>query len=191
MIEKPARVLTLVFVLAASLHGQTQLTSGTPVQFLINTDFAVVLNGKNGYVIPIPSNPIQLQVDVELAPYTSSVDFVRCGQDIGGANDNNPVYDTLGFTINGTATVVLNRPNGGSEGNCYIAMEPTETGPAGTTGGRLTATIKPFPSGTPVAVSSLASIYLAGQPPGPYSETSLFPPMRLLKFQLLSLRVRA
>jgi len=157
-----------VFAFAASLHGQTTLTSGTPAQFLINTIYAVVLNGKNGFVIPIPSDPIQLQVDVELAPYTSSVDiFVRCGQDIGGANDNDPVYDTMGTTAIGKATVVLNRSAGGADGNCYIAMEPTATGPSGSTGGRVTATIKPFPSGgTPVTVPSLGSIYLAGQPPG-------------------------
>ena len=157
----------LVFLFAASPYGQTKLTSGTPVQFLINTIYAVVLNGKNGFVIPIPSDPIQLEVNVELAPSTSGVYvFVRCGKDIGGANDNDPVYDTIGGTSNGAASVVLNRPAGGADGNCYIAMEPTATGPSGSTGGRLTATIKPFPSGTPVTVPSLASIYLAGQPPG-------------------------
>jgi uncharacterized protein (TIGR03437 family) len=157
----------LVFLFAASLYGQTKLTSGTPVQFLINTIYAVVLNGKNGYVIPIPADPIQLEVNVEIAPATSGVYvFVRCGEDIGGANDNDPVYDTMGGTANGAVTVVLNRPAGGADGNCYVAMEPTSTGPSGSTGGRLTATIKPFPSGTPVTVPSLASIYLAGQPPG-------------------------
>jgi uncharacterized protein (TIGR03437 family) len=157
----------LVFFFAASLYGQTKLTSGTPVQFLINTIYAVVLNGKNGYVIPIPSDPIQLEVNVEIAPATSGVlVFVRCGQDIGGANDNDPVYDTIGGTSNGSLTLVLNRPAGGAEANCFVAMEPTSTGPSGSTGGRLTATIKPFPAGTPVTVPSLGSIYLAGQPPG-------------------------
>src|SRR5258708_14978336 len=161
------RILPLMFAFAASLYSQTKLTSGVPVQFVINTNFAIVLNAKNGCAIPIPSDQIALEVKVELAPFTSAVYvFVRCGQDIGGANNNDPVYDAIGSTTNGVATVVLNRPNGGADGSCYIAMEPRATGGAGTTGGRLTATIKPFPSGTPVNVSSLGSIYLAGQPPG-------------------------
>src|SRR5271170_2624848 len=95
----------IVFLFAASLHGQTKLTSGTPVQFLINTIYAVVLNGKNGYVIPIPSDPIQLEVNVELAPATAGVYvFVRGSQVIAGANDNDAVYDTIGGTSNGTLT---------------------------------------------------------------------------------------
>lgn len=161
------RLLPLMFAFAANLHSQTKLTSGVPVQFVINTNFAIVLNASNGYVIPIPPDPIALEVKVELAPFTSAVYvFVRCGKDIGGANDNDPVYDTIGSTANGVATVVLNRPNGGADGSCYIAMEPRATGAAGSTGGRLTATVKPFPKGTPVNVSSLGSIFLAGQPGG-------------------------
>jgi uncharacterized protein (TIGR03437 family) len=158
----------VALVSSGRLLGQTQLTSGVPVQFLINTLYRVVLNGKNGYVIPIPSNPIQLEVKVEMAPATAGVlVYIRCGQDIGGVAANNPVYDTVGPTLNGLATIVLERPNGGADGNCYVALEPVQgTGNAGTTGGRLTATIKPFPSGTPVTVSSLGSIYLAGQAPG-------------------------
>src|SRR5882724_2467681 len=123
------RPLPLLFAFAANLHSQTKLTSGVPVQFVINTNFAVVLNAKNGYVIPIPPDPISLEVNVELAPFTSSVYvFVRCGKDIGGANNNDPVYDTIGSTSGGIATVVLNRPNGGADGSCYIAMEPRATG---------------------------------------------------------------
>src|SRR5580693_5452263 len=159
--------LLLVSAGAISLYGQTKLTSGVPAQFLINTIYRVILNGGNGFVIPIPSDPIALEVKLELAPYTSSVNvYVRCGQDIGGANIDVPVYDANASTINGVATVVLNRPNGGADGNCYIATEPTATGNSGTTAGRVTATIRPIPTGTVVTVPSLGSIYLAGQPPG-------------------------
>ena len=159
--------LLLVFAGAISLYGQTKLTSGVPAQFLINTIYRVILNGGNGFVIPIPSGPIALEVKLELAPYTSSVNiYVRCGQDIGGANIDVPVYDENATTINGVATVVLNRPSGGADGNCYIATEPNATGNAGSTAGRVTATIRPIPTGTMVTVPSLGSIYLAGQPAG-------------------------
>ncbi|HTR37966.1 MAG TPA: hypothetical protein VMH80_18785 [Bryobacteraceae bacterium] len=165
-LAKPVLALNILLASAGALYGQIQLRSGVPVHFLVTEIYAVILNGANGYVIPIPPGPIELSVDVQIAPPTAALQvFVRCGQDVGGANNNSPVFDTTGITVNGTANLYLARPNGGADGNCYIAFEPSKTAAAGI-GGRLTATINPLPAGTLVNVPSLASIYLAGQPAG-------------------------
>ena len=154
----------LLPILAAHLAAQTQLTSGVPVGFTVNETFAVLLNGKNGYVIPVPSDPFEMTIQVQIAPTDSQMAvYARCGVDVGGAATNSPVYDAMNYTINGTANLLLVQPSQNTNQNCYVAMEAHTQG---NIGGRLTATIQALPSGTQVSVSSLGSIYLAGQPGG-------------------------
>ena len=157
--------------LAATLCGQTTLTSGVPVGFSLATSSGALLNGKNGYVIPVPSSPFELTVDVQIAPSIADVGvYARCGVDVGGATSSSPngVYDTVTSTVNGTANLFLAEPAGVVSGNCYIAMQNFNGG-VPIWGGRLTVAVQPLPSGTQVTVSSLASITLAGQPPGTIS----------------------
>lgn len=163
------RVFTILFALAVSVFGQTALTSGVPAPFTLTGNFAVLENGSHGFVIAAPSDPFELTIGVVIAPSVAIVAvYARCGVDVGGANNNNPVYDTMAFTnLVGTANLFLAQPAGTASGKCFVALERNGTGgdPAAT-GGRMTVTIHPFPSGPQIAVSSLGSIYLAGQPAG-------------------------
>ena len=161
-------LLAVASVFAASVYGQTKLTSGVPVAFSLTGIYAVLENGSHGFVIPVPSDPFAMNVNVLVAPTDAiAAVYVRCGTDVGGANDNNPVYDTMAYAENGSANLFLAQPASNTDGNCYIALERNNTGSdSAATGGRLTATIQSFPKGTQVSVPSLASIYLAGQPGG-------------------------
>ena len=154
------RYVVLAIGSAIGLYGQTKLTAGVPVAFLLPTNTGAILNGSIGYVLPIPSDPISLTVNVQIIPVTAAVGvYLRCGTDVGGANTGVAVFDTQGETDNnGQATLFLARPTGGTAGNCYIAMKVfQEPGPVPGIGGRLTATIRPFPAGTQVTISSLSS----------------------------------
>jgi uncharacterized protein (TIGR03437 family) len=106
---KTARNAMIVIGSAVSLYGQTNLTSGGPVPFYLTSSDAI-LNGRNGYVIPIPGDPIELTVNVQIAnPTNTAVNgYLRCGTDVGGANVGVAVFDTQGRTDNnGKANVFL------------------------------------------------------------------------------------
>ena len=164
------RIVGILIASAAGLFGQTTLTPGVPVPFYLAQNGSV-MNGKNGYVIPIPSDPIQItgsvQIATALGPNIPDVGvYLRCGTDVG--NNNGVVtYDTIGETDqNGNAILFLSRPAGGADGNCYVAFQIFNVSSSPGIAGRLTVNIQPFPAGTQVTVPSLANIYLAGEPPG-------------------------
>jgi uncharacterized protein (TIGR03437 family) len=163
------RIVVILIASAAGLFGQTTLTPGVAVPFSIAPTGAV-MNGKNGFVIPIPSDPIQITGSVQIATAPGPkipvvLIYLRCGTDVGAGG--NAVYDTVtAADLNGKAIFFLSRPAGGADGNCYVALQGPNDPSSPAIVGHLTVNIQPFPAGTQVTVSSVANIYLAGQPPG-------------------------
>jgi hypothetical protein len=176
------RAALLVAGLSTGLCAQTTLRSGVPVQFYLTANSAAILNGRNGYLIPVPADPVGLVVNAQITPPDSGVNiYVRCGSDVPG---NGSAFDTMAGTgLNGTINQFLARPMGGTAENCYIALQVTQNPSMGRgVAGRLTATIQTIPQGTQVTVSSLAALYLAGQPGGLSWAISLRHPIRPRKF---------
>ena len=167
--QKTTRFLTLIAALeaASGVHAQTQLTPGVPAQFLETTIFNVLLNGRNGFVIPVTADPLEVAINVVVAPSTVTFAvYARCGSDVGGTVGA-VVFDAAAYTVEGVANLFIERPAGGTAGNCYVALNPQSQPPSSLgTGGKVTVNLNPLSPGTQVAVSSLGNIYLAGQPGG-------------------------
>src|SRR6516164_7994603 len=95
------RAALLVAGLSTGLCAQTTLMSGVPVQFYLTANSAAILNGRNGYLIPVPADPVGLVVNAQITPPDSGVNiYVRCGSDVPG---NGSAFDTMAGTgLNGT-----------------------------------------------------------------------------------------